>query len=241
MSKIKHSKGILYLIPNVLAAGTADAVMAPQVKSVLEATRYFLVEDFRTARRYISSLKLGVNLDEVHMEKLDKKTPDPQVRKLLDPVLKGQDAGIISEAGCPGIADPGARAVARAHELGIRVVPLPGPSSMFLALMASGFNGQSFTFSGYLPIERKDRIKAIKALEIKVIVENTTQLFMETPFRNNRLLEDLLEQLNPQTLLCIASELTGEGENIQTKKVADWRKEKPDLHKIPAVFLIGAS
>ncbi|MFO7824331.1 MAG: SAM-dependent methyltransferase [Cyclobacterium sp.] len=235
------AKGILYLIPNVLALETGPDIMGPVVKNVISATSHFLVEDFRTARRYISSLKLGINLEEVHMEKLDKSTPDPQVRKLLEPALHGQDLGILSDAGCPGIADPGARAVAWAHRLGIRVVPLPGPSSMFLALMASGFNGQSFTFSGYLPIERKDRIKAIKALETKVIGENTTQLFMETPFRNNRLLEDLLEQLNPQTLLCIASELTGEGENIQTKKVADWRKEKPDLHKIPAVFLIGLS
>lgn len=235
------AKGILYLIPNVLALETGPDIMGPVVKNVISATSQLLVEDFRTARRYISSLKLGINLEEVHMEKLDKSTPDPQVRKLLEPALHGQDLGILSDAGCPGIADPGARAVAWAHRLGIRVVPLPGPSSMFLALMASGFNGQSFTFSGYLPIERKDRIKAIKALETKVIGENTTQLFMETPFRNNRLLEDLLEQLNPQTLLCIASELTGEGENIQTKKVADWRKEKPDLHKIPAVFLIGLS
>lgn len=236
-----HSKGILYLIPNVLASGTADAVMAPLVKSVLTATTYFLVEDFRTARRYISSLRLGINLEEVQMEKLDKKTPDPEVRKLLEPVLKGQDVGILSDAGCPGIADPGARAVAWAHQLGIRVVPLPGPSSMFLALMGSGFNGQAFTFSGYLPIERKERIRAIKELETKAINGKTTQLFMETPFRNNRLLEDLLEQLNTQTLLCIASDLTGEGESIRTKKVGDWRKEKPDLHKIPAVFLIGGS
>lgn len=236
-----HSKGILYLIPTVLADGTADAVIAPVVKSVLKATSYFLVEDFRTARRYISSLKLGVNLEGVHMEKLDKKTPDSQVGKLLEPVLQGQDMGILSDAGCPGIADPGARAVAWAHRLGIRVVPLPGPSSMFLALMGSGFNGQAFTFNGYLPIDRKDRVRVIKNLESKAIREHTTQLFMETPFRNNRLLEDLLEQLEANTLLCIASELTGEGEMIRTRKVADWRKEKPDLHKVPAVFLIGGS
>ncbi len=235
------ANGILYLVPNVLALETGPAVMAPVVKDVIAATSHFLVEDFRTARRYISSLKLGINLEEVHMEKLDKNTPDAQVRKLLEPALQGQDLGVLSDAGCPGIADPGARAVAWAHRLGIRVVPLPGPSSMFLALMGSGFNGQAFTFSGYLPIERKERIRAIKELENKALKENTTQLFMETPFRNNRLMEDLLEQLGPQTLLCIASELTGEGEMIRTRKVADWRKEKPDLHKVPAVFLIGGS
>ncbi|MBD3630372.1 SAM-dependent methyltransferase [Cyclobacterium sp.] len=235
------AKGILYLIPNVLVLETGLDMMAPVVKNVIAATSYYLVEDFRTVRRYISSLKLGLNLEEIHMEKLDKKTPDPQVRKLLDPVLKGQDAGIISEAGCPGIADPGARAVAWAHQLGIRVVPLPGPSSMFLALMGSGFNGQAFTFHGYLPIDRKARIPVIKELEKTALQQGVTQLFMETPFRNNRLLEDLLEQLDAKTLLCIASELTGEGEMVRTRKVADWRKEKPDLHKIPAVFLIGGS
>jgi len=235
------AKGILYLIPNVLVLETGLEMMAPVVKNVIAATSYYLVEDFRTVRRYISSLKLGLNLEEIHMEKLDKKTPDPQVRKLLDPVLKGQDAGIISEAGCPGIADPGARAVAWAHRLGIRVVPLPGPSSMFLALMGSGFNGQAFTFHGYLPIDRKARIPVIKELEKKALQQGVTQLFMETPFRNNRLLEDLLEQLEANTLLCIASELTGEGESVRTRKVVDWRREKPDLHKIPAVFLIGGS
>lgn len=235
------AKGILYLIPNVLVLETGPEIMAPVVKNVLSATSYYLVEDFRTARRYISSLKLGINLEEVQMEKLDKKTPDPQVRKLLEPALNGQDVGILSEAGCPGIADPGAKAVAWAHRLGIRVVPLPGPSSMFLALMGSGFNGQAFTFSGYLPIDRKARIEAIKQLEKTALQQKVTQLFMETPFRNNRLLEDLLEQLDGRTELCIASELTGEGESIRTKKVADWRKERPDLHKIPAVFLIGAS
>ncbi|WP_162416589.1 SAM-dependent methyltransferase [Cyclobacterium roseum] len=235
------AKGILYLIPNVLVLETGPDIMAPVVKNVISATSFYLVEDFRTARRYISSLKLGINLEEVQMEKLDKKTPDPQVRKLLEPALNGQDVGILSEAGCPGIADPGAKAVAWAHRLGIRVVPLPGPSSMFLALMGSGFNGQAFTFSGYLPIDRKARIEAIKELEKTASQQKVTQLFMETPFRNNRLLEDLLEQLDGRTELCIASELTGEGESIRTKKVADWRKDRPDLHKIPAVFLIGAS
>lgn len=232
------AKGILYLIPNVLVLETGRDIMAPVVKNVIAATSHYLVEDFRTARRYISSLKLGVNLEEVHLEKLDKKTPEKHLKKLLDPLFKGHDVGIISEAGCPGIADPGANAVALAHKLGIRVVPLPGPSSMFMALMGSGFNGQSFTFNGYLPIDRKERVLAIKALEATSIRENATQMFMETPFRNNRMLEDLLANLSNNTLLCIASNITGADEMIQTKKVADWRKKHPDLHKIPAVFLI---
>lgn len=232
------SKGILYLIPNVLAPGTALEVIAPTVKQVIANTSYFLVEDFRTARRYISSLKLGVNLEEVRMEKLDKKTPDQQITQWLDPLLKGMDAGIISEAGCPGIADPGARAVALAHQKGIKVVPLPGPSSMFLALMGSGFNGQAFAFHGYLPIDRNARIQAIKTLEIRSKKENSTQLFMETPFRNNKLLTDLLESMDANTLLCIASNLTSPDERIHTQKVADWRKNPPDIHKVPTVFLI---
>lgn len=232
------AKGILYLIPNVLVLETGQDIMAPVVKNVIAATSHYLVEDFRTARRYISSLKLGVNLEEVHLEKLDKKTPELQLKKLLAPLLKGHDVGILSEAGCPGIADPGANAVALAHKLGIKVVPLPGPSSMFMALMGSGFNGQSFTFNGYLPIDRKDRVQAIKELEAKSIKENTTQMFMETPFRNNRMLEDILANLSSNTLLCIASNITGTDELIQTKKIADWRKKHPDLHKIPAVFLI---
>ena len=232
------SKGILYLIPNVLAPGTALEVIAPIVKEVISHTNYFLVEDFRTARRYISSLKLGVNLEEVRMEKLDKKTPDQQITQWLDPLMKGMDAGIISEAGCPGIADPGARAVALAHQKGIRVAPLPGPSSMFLALMGSGFNGQAFAFHGYLPIDRNARIQAIKTLEIRSKKENSTQLFMETPFRNNKLLADLLEVMDGNTLLCIASNLTSGDEMIHTKKVTDWRKNPPDIHKVPTVFLI---
>jgi 16S rRNA (cytidine1402-2'-O)-methyltransferase len=232
------SKGILYLIPNVLAPGTALEVIAPIVKEVIANTSYFLVEDFRTARRYISSLKLGVNLEEVRMEKLDKRTPDQQITQWLDPLMKGMDAGIISEAGCPGIADPGARAVALAHQKGIKVVPLPGPSSMFLALMGSGFNGQAFAFHGYLPIDRNARIQAIKRLEIQSQKEKSTQLFMETPFRNNKLLADLLEHLDPNTLLCIASNLTAGDEMIQSQKVADWRQNPPDIHKVPTVFLI---
>ena len=232
------AKGILYLIPNVLVLETGQDIMAPVVKNVIAATSHYLVEDFRTARRYISSLKLGVNLEEVHLEKLDKKTPELQIKKLLAPLLKGHDVGILSEAGCPGIADPGANAVALAHKLGIKVVPLPGPSSMFMALMGSGLNAQSFTFNGYLPIDRKDRVQAIKELEAKSIAENTTQMFMETPFRNNRMLEDLLANLSSNTFLCIASNITGTDELIQTKKIADWRKKHPDLHKIPAVFLI---
>ena len=231
-------QGKLFLIPNVLAENTADAVITPQVKEVIAHTKVFLVENLRTARRYISSLKLGVNLEEVHMEILDKSTAPESINRLLQPLFKGADIGIISEAGCPGIADPGALAVAHAHTRGIQVVPLSGPSSMFLALMGSGFSGQSFAFHGYLPIDKKERNHALRKLEAESAKEHRAQIFMETPFRNNQLLEDALASLSPQTKLCIAKNLTAADELIQTKTIADWKKNPIDLHKIPTVFIL---
>lgn len=232
------AKGKLFLIPNVLAENTAQTVISPQVKEVIAHTKIFLVENLRTARRYISSLKLGVNLEEIHMEILDKDTPPETMSRLMQPLMNGADIGIISEAGCPGIADPGAVAVAFAHQKGIQVVPLSGPSSMFLALMGSGFSGQSFAFHGYLPIDKKDRTAAIKKLEAESIREKRAQIFMETPFRNNQLLEDLLTTLSPNTKLCIAKNITGSDEMILTKTANEWKKLPIDLHKIPTVFII---
>lgn len=231
-------KGKLFLIPNVLAENTAQSVISSQVKEVIAHTKIFLVENLRTARRYISSLKLGVNLEEIHMEILDKDTPPETMSRLMQPLMNGADIGIISEAGCPGIADPGAVAVAFAHHKGIQVVPLSGPSSMFLALMGSGFSGQSFAFHGYLPIDKKDRSAAIKKLEAESLREKRTQIFMETPFRNNQLLEDLLATLNPNTKLCIAKNITGSDEMILTKTANEWKKLPLDLHKIPTVFIL---
>lgn len=233
-------KGILYLIPSVLAEGTAQQVISPQIKDVVLNTKFYAVENLRTARRYISSLKLGLTIEELQMQILDKKTKEHQIGAVLAPLMEGNDVGIISEAGCPGIADPGALAVEFAHKRGIKVVPLTGPSSMFLALMASGFNGQSFAFHGYIPIDKKARIDAIKNLEADSAKNYRTQIFMETPFRNNHLLEDLKSTLNPATKLCIAKNITGADEYIQTKTVADWKKTKIDLHKVPTVFLIYA-
>jgi len=233
-------QGKLYLIPNVLAENTAHQVIAPQVKEVIKNTRHYLVEDLRTARRYISSLKLGITIEELGMEILDKKTKEHQIKELMKPVFQGQDIGVISEAGCPGIADPGALAVAFAHQKGIQVIPLVGPSSMFLGLMASGFNGQSFAFLGYLPIDKKARIDSIKELESESLKYYRTQIFMETPFRNNHLFEDLKNTLHPNTKVCIAKNLTGKDEFIQSKTVADWKKTKVDLHKVPTVFLVYA-
>jgi 16S rRNA (cytidine1402-2'-O)-methyltransferase len=231
-------KGKLYLIPSVLAENTAGSVISPQVKAVIQHTQHYLVEDLRTARRYISSLKLGLIIENLQMQILDKKTKVFEMSGLMAPIFEGNDIGIISEAGCPGIADPGSVAVAFAHEKGIQVVPLSGPSSMFLALMGSGFNGQSFAFHGYLPIDKKEKTDKIKQLEAESLRENRTQIFMETPFRNNTMLEDLKSTLHPNTKLCIAKNLTGTDELIQTKTVANWKKTNIDLHKVPTVFVI---
>lgn len=231
-------KGKLFLIPNVLAENTANEVISPQIKEVVKHTKVYLVENLRTARRYISSLKLGVNIEEIHMEILDKKTKPEMINRLMQPLLNGADMGIISEAGCPGIADPGALAVAHAHVKGIQVVPLSGPSSMFLALMGSGFSGQSFAFHGYLPIDRKERSAALKALESESLREKRAQIFMETPFRNNQMLEDCLRTLSSNTKLCIAKNITAKDELILTKTIGEWKKLPIDLHKIPTVFIL---
>lgn len=233
-------KGKLFLIPTVLADDTAAQVISPQVREVILHTKFFLVENLRTARRYISSLKLGLTIVEISLEVLDKDTPSQQVASLMEPLLKGEDMGIISEAGCPGIADPGALAVAYAHQKGIQVVPLAGPSSLFLALMGSGFSGQSFAFHGYLPIDKKDRVAALKRLEQESLREKRAQLFIETPFRNNQLLADALQTLSPPTQLCIAKNLTAADEMIQSKSVAAWKLHPPDLHKVPTVFILQA-
>jgi 16S rRNA (cytidine1402-2'-O)-methyltransferase len=233
-------KGKLFMIPTVLAENTAHWVISPQVKEVIANTKIFLVENPRSARRYISSLKLGITIDELQLEVLDKDTPPEQVSRLMMPLLNGSDIGVISEAGCPGIADPGALAVAYAHQKDIQVVPLSGPSSMFLALMGSGFSGQSFAFHGYLPIDKKERAAALKKLEQESVREKRAQLFMETPFRNNQLLADALAFLSPQTKLCIAKNLTASDELIQTKTIADWKNHPLDLHKVPTVFILQA-
>ena len=228
------------MIPTVLAENTAHWVISPQVQEVISHTKIFLVENPRSARRYISSLKLGINIEELQLEVLDKDTPPEQVSRLMMPLLNGADIGVISEAGCPGIADPGALAVAYAHQKGIQVVPISGPSSMFLALMGSGFSGQSFAFHGYLPIDKKERAMTLKRLEQESQREKRAQLFMETPFRNNQLLADALASLSPQTKLCIAKNLTAADELIQTKTISDWKNHPLDLHKVPTVFILQA-
>lgn len=232
----------LFLIPTTLASETAQTVLSPQIKEVIAHTDYYLVENVRTARRFISELKTGKVIDELTFEILDKDSKPEDIQKTFKNWQKsGKDIGIMSEAGCPGVADPGAVAVKIAHQLGIQVVPLVGPSSILLGLMASGFSGQSFAFHGYLSIDKNSRAKQILQLEKEASQKQQTQIFMETPFRNNQFLEDLLTICAGSTFLCIAANVTAADEFIQTKTIAEWRKVKPDLHKKPTMFLLSVS
>lgn len=230
-------KGKLFLIPIVISEQQTDTI-PDQVKKVIENTSYYLVENLRTARRFISSLNLGLTIEDLKFEKLDKKTPAPQVEKLMQPLLKGENIGLMSESGCPGIADPGSLAVEYAHNNDIQVAPLVGPSSILLALMASGFNGQQFAFHGYLPIDKKQLSQKIKSIEEESRRKNQSQIFIETPYRNNQLLQVLIDNCYPETRLCIAKDVSGKEEQIVTLPIKDWRNKKMELHKIPAVFVL---
>ncbi|MGI4884938.1 MAG: SAM-dependent methyltransferase [Janthinobacterium lividum] len=232
---------MLYLIPTPLADDTAAQVLPPQVVAAVGRLPYFLVENARTARRFVKSVAPARVIEDIRFGVIDKDSTPAEVRAALEPLLKeGLEAGVLSEAGCPGIADPGAALAAEAHRLGLRVVPLVGPSSLLLALMASGLNGQQFAFHGYLPIEKGPRATAIKALEREAQQRNQSQLFIETPYRNGALFLDLLAHLQPATRLCVAADVTGAGEFIRTLPVGEWRRQTaPELHKIPTVFVLG--
>ena len=230
--------GSLFLIPTVLAPGTAGQVLAPQVRETISRLDYFFAEELRTSRRFISELKTGRAIESLTFYELHKDTPEADTARQMKILLDGHDAGVLSEAGCPGVADPGAVAVRIAHWMGIKVVPLVGPSAILMALMGSGFSGQSFAFHGYLPIDRAERTKAVKQLEREAIGKNQTQIFMETPYRNNQLLEELLLTCQPNTSLCIACQITAPDELILTLPIKEWKRQPPDLHKKPTVFLL---
>jgi 16S rRNA (cytidine1402-2'-O)-methyltransferase len=225
------------MIPTILAEGTEQQIIGPQIRETIGALDTFFVENVRSSRRFISSLRIGKVIDELTFIELNKDTPEAETLSAMRNLRS--DAGVISEAGCPGVADPGAVAVRIAHELNIRVAPLVGPSSILLALMGSGMSGQSFAFHGYLPIDKVLRKKSIQTLERDARQKQQTQLFMETPFRNNQLLDTLLEICAPDTMLCIAANVTAADEFIRTRSIKNWRQERPDLHKKPTIFLIG--
>jgi 16S rRNA (cytidine1402-2'-O)-methyltransferase len=234
-------KGTLYLIPNVIAEETAHDVIPSSVKSVLQSLTSFLVEDVRTARRYLSSLKIYDRIENLEFQVLNKDTQPEDLTELMRPLMEGKSMGVISDSGCPGIADPGALAVAYAHTREIPVVPLVGPSSLLLALMASGMNGQHFAFHGYLPIERSEAIQAIHQLEKESRLKDQTQIFIETPYRNNPVFSLLVQSLQSQTRLCVAIDLTGKSQQIISRTVSDWKRQQYDLPKLPAVFLFHSA
>jgi len=231
--------GVLYLIPSYLSESNDASFIAPMVKDVLQNTSHFLVENVRTARRFISSLKLGVDISELQFEVMDKSTDARSVEQLMKPLTNGRDLGVISEAGLPGLADPGNVAVSWAHQNNVRIIPLPGASSIQMALIGSGFNGQQFTFHGYLPIDKKERTQKIKQLEAEVNRTGYTQIFMETPFRNDQIVSAVLSTCNANTRLSIASDISGKNELIQSKTIQEWKKATPQLHKIPTIFSLG--
>jgi len=233
-------KGKLYLIPNVIADETQSSVIPTHVRAALPSIQYFLAEDIRTARRYLSSLKAYPSIEALHFEVLNKETPTSKLSELMKPIAEGHDVGVISESGCPGVADPGALAVKYAHENNIQVVPLVGPSSLLLALMASGLNGQQFAFQGYLPIDAKEASQRIKDLERESKAKNQTQIFIETPYRNNAVFDHFLKNLQSETRLTVALDITGKQELIRTLNVEQWKKQKENWPKTPAVFLLLA-
>lgn len=230
--------GKLYLIPNLLGESTVDAVLPPQVASVVSSLTHFIVENEKSARKFIKQITPEKSQQSLNFYVINKHTQATEIPSFLNPCFSGFSVGVISEAGCPGIADPGSEMVSLAHQKNICVVPLVGPSSILLAMMASGLNGQSFAFNGYLPIDREQRKKTLKSLERKAR-EGQTQIFIETPYRNDKMLADLLQTLQPNTLLCIASDITLPTETIKTQTISQWKKVKVDLQKRPTIFIIG--
>lgn len=230
--------GKLYLIPTTLGEMQPEDVLPQTIKRSIDFIDHYIVENEKTARRFIKSVQPEKKQSELKLSLLNKHTEESDYLKMMEPLLNGMNVGLMSEAGCPGVADPGAVIVKIAHERGIQVVPLVGPSSILLAIMASGMNGQSFAFNGYLPIDASEKRNAIKQFERLSQEKNQSQLFIETPYRNNKLVDDLIQILNPQTHLCIACDITLPTEFIKTKTVNEWKKNKVDLHKRPCIFII---
>ena len=235
---MENSKGKLYLIPTTLGDNEPLEVLPMSVKKIIERTDHYIVENEKTARRFIKKISPRKSQPNLTIYLLDKFTDILEIQNYLDVCAKGVNVGLLSEAGVPAVADPGASIVQLAHQKGISVVPLVGPSSIIMAMMASGLNGQSFAFNGYLPIEKGERKKSIKQLEKLSFDKNQSQIFIETPYRNEKLLEDLKQTLSGQTKLCIAVDITLSTEYIKTMTVNDWKRQKVNLHKRPAIFII---
>ena len=233
------SLGTLYLIPVTLGDDAIGKALPPDVVSIAQKLDTFIVENEKTARRFLGAIKTQKPVRELTLLTLNEHTHDKELPALLAPLLEGRDVGLMSEAGCPGIADPGAQLAAQAHRKGIRVAPLVGPSSILLGLMASGLDGQRFTFLGYLPSEKAARVQTLREIEQASRKRRETQIFIETPYRNQHLLEDILANCSGDTRLCVACNVSLESELIVTKRITDWKNAPlPDLHKKPTVFLL---
>jgi 16S rRNA (cytidine1402-2'-O)-methyltransferase len=232
------TKGTLFLIPVPLADNAAQKSFTAFLGDTINSLSTYIVENEKTARKFLKEAGIKIPQSELVIHDYGKHKRNESMVPYFKELMTGKDVGLMSEAGCPGVADPGAEVILEAHKRGIKVVPLVGPSSILLALMASGFNGQSFTFNGYLPIDKAERGRKIKELEQLAQKNKQTQMFIETPFRNNHLFEDILKNTAAQTLLCIACNLTGEDEFVKTMSIGQWRQERIDLHKKPTIFLI---
>ena len=228
----------LYLIPVPLSEGSLDAVLPTRNIEIVREIKHFIVENVRTARRFLKKCDRDIDIDTLTFYELNRHTKPEEISGYLTPLLQGQPMGVISEAGCPAIADPGADVVAIAQRKSLKVVPLVGPSSILMSVMGSGFNGQSFAFLGYLPIDAGARAKKLKDMEYNIRVNDQTQVFIETPYRNNKLIAELSKTLPKHLKLCVASDITGERESIVTRGVAEWAKVKYDYDKIPTIFLL---
>ena len=239
--KPRLKKGTLYMVPVTLGDDIISKALPQDVVAIAQNLDTFIVEDEKTARRFLGAIKTTRPVREINLLVLNEHTTDKELPALLAPLLQGKNVGLMSDAGCPGIADPGAKVAELAHRQGIRVAPLVGPSSILLSLMASGFNGQRFTFLGYIPSDKNARVMKLKEIERTSQKLNETQIFIETPYRNQHLLDDILANCNPSTRLCVARNVSLQTELIISKSIAAWKQlELPDLHKQPTVFLLLA-
>ena len=235
---VKMTKGTLYLLPALLSEVRVETVLPEGTLEVIRRLKFFIVEEVRTARRFLIKAGIQNPIDELSFLVFNEHSGDQNIEEYLQGALHGHDLGLLSEAGVPCVADPGSRIVRVAHELGIRVVPLTGPSSILLALMASGFNGQNFAFIGYLPADKVARVRKIKDLEKMIAEKDQTQVFIETPYRNLQVFESLTTVCKPETWLCLATDISGFHETIKSQPIAEWHGQKPDIHKKPTIFLL---
>lgn len=233
------STGTLYLIPVALGETNNDKLFPNLNLRLLDELEYLVVENEKSARRFIRSTGNKRDFDGLELILLDKRTKQHEISRPIELLIQGKDVGIMSEAGCPGVADPGQILISQAHQFNIKVVPLIGPSSILLGLMASGLNGQGFTFHGYIPIEKRDRLNKLREMNAAVSKTGHTQIFMETPYRNQHLFDDILKTCNGNHKLCVAVDITLETEEIKTLAIAEWKTQKIDLHKRPCMFLLG--